>query len=203
MADALVKILSQVAGQGSCDADAHAIPQGAKVELRVEEGVCRAWFTATMASGAAAGPCPARERPATGSEPRSSRPHMPPTAPFSTSRTEIAGVAVADLARRFGTPTFVYDAATIAPARARPGRLRSRALRPEGLLEPGHSRPAPPPGVPGRCGQRGRDPPRLGGRLFAPRPSAAHRLYGRHLRRRGPGTVHGRGRSTSTAARWT
>ena len=38
---------------------------------------------------------------------------MAPTAPFSTSRSEIAGMAVAELARRFGTPTFVYDAATI------------------------------------------------------------------------------------------
>jgi diaminopimelate decarboxylase len=32
---------------------------------------------------------------------------------MSTSRTEIAGVPVADLARQFGTPTFVYDAAMI------------------------------------------------------------------------------------------
>ena len=32
---------------------------------------------------------------------------------MSTSRTHIAGVSVADLARQFGTPTFVYDAATI------------------------------------------------------------------------------------------
>jgi diaminopimelate decarboxylase len=38
---------------------------------------------------------------------------MPTAAPFSDLRTEIAGVAVAELARRFGTPTFVYDAATI------------------------------------------------------------------------------------------
>jgi diaminopimelate decarboxylase len=30
-----------------------------------------------------------------------------------TSRTHIAGIAVAELARRFGTPTFVYDAAKI------------------------------------------------------------------------------------------
>lgn len=29
-------------------------------------------------------------------------------------RTEIAGIAVAELARRFGTPTFVYDGAMIA-----------------------------------------------------------------------------------------
>ena len=37
-----------------------------------------------------------------------------PTPPlFSVLRTQIAGVPVADLARRFGTPTFVYDAAKI------------------------------------------------------------------------------------------
>lgn len=35
------------------------------------------------------------------------------TEPFSDVRTEIAGIAVADLARRFGTPSFVYDAALI------------------------------------------------------------------------------------------
>ncbi len=32
------------------------------------------------------------------------------TLTFSTTRTQIAGTAVAELARRFGTPTFVYDA---------------------------------------------------------------------------------------------
>jgi diaminopimelate decarboxylase len=32
---------------------------------------------------------------------------------MSTSRIDIAGVPVTDLARQFGTPTFVYDAATI------------------------------------------------------------------------------------------
>lgn len=38
---------------------------------------------------------------------------MPAKPVFATSRREIAGVAVADLARQFGTPTFVYDAAKI------------------------------------------------------------------------------------------
>ena len=38
-----------------------------------------------------------------------------PTAPvFSTLQTEIAGVRIRDLVGRFGTPTFVYDAAVIA-----------------------------------------------------------------------------------------
>jgi diaminopimelate decarboxylase len=32
---------------------------------------------------------------------------------FSTTRTHIAGIPVEDLARQFGTPTYVYDAATI------------------------------------------------------------------------------------------
>jgi len=38
---------------------------------------------------------------------------MPTKPVFPTTRTEIAGVPVRDLARQFGTPTFVYDAATI------------------------------------------------------------------------------------------
>ena len=33
--------------------------------------------------------------------------------PFSTSRTEIAGLPVADLAAQFGTPLYVYDAKTV------------------------------------------------------------------------------------------
>lgn len=44
--------------------------------------------------------------------------HQPHPSTFPTARegycTEIAGVSVVDIARRFGTPTFVYDAATIA-----------------------------------------------------------------------------------------
>ncbi len=35
------------------------------------------------------------------------------TASFPDVRTEIAGVPVPEIARRFGTPTFVYDARTI------------------------------------------------------------------------------------------
>src|SRR6186997_2973179 len=38
---------------------------------------------------------------------------MPQVGSFSTSREEIAGVRVADLAREFGTPTYVYDASKI------------------------------------------------------------------------------------------
>ena len=40
---------------------------------------------------------------------------MPPPAAvaFSTTRTDIAGIPVTELARRFGTPTYVYDAAMI------------------------------------------------------------------------------------------
>ena len=69
-------------------------------------------------------------------------------------RTEIAALPVADLARRFGTPTFVYDAAMILQRLGRPGGLRSRPLCPEGLLEPGRAGPASPPRGPGRYGQR-------------------------------------------------
>ena len=38
---------------------------------------------------------------------------MPTPIPFSTLRTEIAGVSVIELARQFGTPAYVYDAAKI------------------------------------------------------------------------------------------
>jgi diaminopimelate decarboxylase len=38
---------------------------------------------------------------------------MPQPPSFVTARSEIAGFPVLDLARRFGTPTFVYDAASI------------------------------------------------------------------------------------------
>jgi diaminopimelate decarboxylase len=38
---------------------------------------------------------------------------MPTSEPFATTRTEIAGVGVRDLARRFATPLYVYDAAKI------------------------------------------------------------------------------------------
>ena len=37
----------------------------------------------------------------------------PVPAAFFTTRTHIAGIPVADLARQFGTPTYVYDAAAI------------------------------------------------------------------------------------------
>jgi len=38
---------------------------------------------------------------------------MPTPPTFSTTRTEIAGVPVRDIAEQFGTPTYVYDAAKI------------------------------------------------------------------------------------------
>ena len=38
---------------------------------------------------------------------------MPAPPVFSSFQSDIAGIAVAELARRYGTPTFVYDAAVI------------------------------------------------------------------------------------------
>src|SRR4029450_12237562 len=38
---------------------------------------------------------------------------MPTSEPFVTTRTAIAGVSISDLAGRFGTPAYVYDAAKI------------------------------------------------------------------------------------------
>ena len=111
-----------------------------------------------------------------------SRPRCPPPAPCGSFRAmprpllvdRIAGVPVRDLVRDFGTPTYVYDAATIAAERiARPAPLRRRPLRPEGLLEPGDARPGAPPRRAGRRGQRRRDPPGAGGRL--PRRRAIRR----------------------------
>lgn len=46
---------------------------------------------------------------------------MTATPDFATTRTHIAGIAIAELAARFGTPLYVYDAATI---RARLADLR-------------------------------------------------------------------------------
>ena len=108
---------------------------------------------------------------------------MPTPPTFSTSRREIAGVPVAELARRFGTPTFVYDAAKIRRAARRSGGVRRRPLRPEGLLEPGHPRSDAPARGAGRRGQRRRDPPGAGRRLRGRGRPAADRLHGRHLRR--------------------
>lgn len=39
---------------------------------------------------------------------------MPTVTPFSPYRTEIAGLPVAELAKKYGTPTYIYDAAQIA-----------------------------------------------------------------------------------------
>ena len=82
---------------------------------------------------------------------------MPTAEPFQTLRTSIAGAAVRDLASRFGTPTYVYDAAKIVERMPRPRAVRRDPLRPEGLLEPRDSRPGPAARRAGRCGQRGRN----------------------------------------------
>ncbi len=39
--------------------------------------------------------------------------HMPTPQRFATLRTQIAGISVGEIARQFGTPTYVYDAAKI------------------------------------------------------------------------------------------
>ena len=38
---------------------------------------------------------------------------MPTAEPYQPIRTQIAGASVRELAQRFGTPTYVYDAAKI------------------------------------------------------------------------------------------
>ena len=81
-------------------------------------------------------PCCRRRRRADGDCPAL------PTSPGATASSSSRSVAVADLARRFGTPLYVYSSAAMAralaavPARAR--RPRPPALlRDEGQLEPG------------------------------------------------------------------
>ena len=107
----------------------------------------------------------------------------------SDTRSEIGGVPVAELARQFGTPTFVYDAAMILRRLADLAafdvvRYAQKACSNLAILDL-----APPPRGAGRRGQRRRDPPRLGRRLRRRRRPAADRLHGRHLRRRGPRPV--------------
>ena len=52
---------------------------------------------------------PGRHGPALNPEPSP----MPTPPEFVTARSQIAGIPVVDLARQYGTPSFVYDAATI------------------------------------------------------------------------------------------
>ena len=52
---------------------------------------------------------------------------MPVVGTFPTIRSEIAGVKVVDLAKQFGTPTYIYDAASIVERwRRRAGLISSR-----------------------------------------------------------------------------
>ena len=88
---------------------------------------------------------------------------------MSTSRTHIAGVSVAELARQFGTPTFVYDAAMIRRRIADLAafdvvRYAQKACSNLAILD--LVRRA---GVLVDTRQRRRDPPRPGRRLCRPR----------------------------------
>ena len=66
---------------------------------------------------------------------------------------------VRDLASRFGTPTYVYDAAKIVERVERPEAVRRDSLCPEGVLEHRDSRPGAAARRGGRCGERGGDAP--------------------------------------------
>ena len=66
---------------------------------------------------------------------------MPTPVSFSTLRTKIAEVPVTELASRFGTPAYVYDAAKIVE---RINDLRAfdvDSIRAEGVFQSGNSRP--------------------------------------------------------------
>ncbi len=69
---------------------------------------------------------------------------MPEPPEFSPIRTAIAGMPVVEIARKFGTPTYVYDSGEDRRTARGPGGFRHRPLRPEGLFEPGGHRPDPP-----------------------------------------------------------
>ncbi len=114
----------------------------------------------------------------------SSRPLTAPADAFPVLRSEIAGLPVHDLAAKFGTPLYVYDAAkiveriddlrafdTIRYAQKANSNLAILDLvRRQGVLVDAVS--------------AGESRPRLGRRLSRPWRSAADRLHGRYLRSR-------------------
>ena len=95
------------------------------------------------------------------------------TVPFpqTTLVTTIAGESIPALAQRFGTPVYVYDAAPIVRRIGQLRAVRRHPLRPKGLLQSGDPRPDAPQRRAGRCGERGRNPPRAGRRLTSPASS--------------------------------
>ena len=128
---------------------------------------------------------------------------------FSTTRTHIAGIPVVELARQFGTPTYVYDAATIVRRLADLSafdhvRYAQKACSNLAVLDLLRRQRGPC-----RCGERGRGSPRAGRRICGrctggqshfcrptarsrknrDSPPAADHLHRRHLRRRGPRPV--------------
>ena len=90
---------------------------------------------------------------------------MPQAPPFETRRSHIAGVPVNQLAEKFGTPVYVYDAAQIIERIDDLRAFDGIRYAPKGLLESGDSRSDPPSRRAGRRGQRGRNRPGTGGRL--------------------------------------
>ena len=108
---------------------------------------------------------------------------MPSSAPapaeaFPISRSEVAGLAVAELAAKFGTPLFVYDSSKIVERIADLQmfdhiRYAQKACSNLAILDLVRA-----PRRIGRRGQRRRNPPSIGRRVFACRRSASDRLHG-------------------------
>ena len=126
---------------------------------------------------------------------------MPVSPSFPTSRTEIAGVPVAELARQFGTPTFVYDAAMIVERIADLAafdvvRYAQKACSNLAILDLVRRHGALVDAV--SAGEIRRA---LAAGYRAAGRSAADRLHGRHLRRASRSTCASSTTSTSTAAR--
>ena len=112
----------------------------------------------------------------------------PPMRP--AGRLAIGGVDVEALAARFGTPLYVYDAATVALPRPRlpgaaGGHRRARRVRAQGAVDARRAAPDPRRGARRRRGQRGRGGGGAPGGLPRARPRGARQRQERRRPRRG------------------
>ena len=112
------------------------------------------------------------------------------SAAFSTTRTHIAGIPVADLARQFGTPTYVYDASVILQRLADLAafdhvRYAQKACSNLAVLDLLRRHGALVDAVSAGEVRRALAAGYAGGH------AAADRLHGRHLRCRGPRSLRG------------
>ena len=200
--------LATADGKDHVTVTAQGVPQGVRLRLEVEAGVLKAAVAMSPLGGGMMGPMrrgaegvASAARRAAGQENAATQLTSITFMP-STFRTEIAGLPVADLARQFGTPTFVYDAAMIQRRIADLAAFDVVRYAQKACSNLADSRPDAP--------RRARWSTRSArAKSAAPWPPAtspagdpaADRLHGRHLRRRVARPVRGAEASTSTAAR--